>query len=446
MSNQSDIFLAYDIRGEVGTQLTTDLAHNVGRAFADWLPESGKVAVGRDMRPDSAELADALISGLLKQGRDVVDIGQVTSDMIYFAVGEMNLAGGAMVTASHNPGKYNGIKLCREQAKGVSLDAGLSEIRDAALAQKFKDPQETGTKTEEDVVEGWVEHAVAFAGEGLRPLKIAVDAGNGMAGAIVPRLQDKVPFEITPLYFELDGTFPNHEANPLKFETLKDLQKTIVNNGLDGGVAFDGDGDRALLVDELGQPLTGSITTAIMANYFLDREPGSTVLYNAIVSNIVPETVAKLGGKSERTRVGHSYIKQKMREYDAVFAGEHSAHYYFRDNYCADSGLIAALTVLGVLSRSGKKLSELAAEYRVYANAPEINFQVDDKAGTIAKIKAAFSEGTQDELDGLSVRFEDWWFNLRPSNTEPLLRLNIEAKTEELLDEKLKQIQSLIEA
>lgn len=446
MSVVADIFKAYDIRGKVGTELTEQLAENVGRGFADWLPNEGPVAVGRDMRPDSAGLAKAAIEGLTAQGRDVWDIGQVTSDMIYFAVGEYNLAGGMMVTASHNPGEYNGIKLCREGAGGVSLDAGLDEVRDAALSGSFKPNDTTGEATEKSVVEAWVDHALNFAGEGLRPLKIAVDAGNGMAGAIVPHLDGKTPFEITPLYFELDGTFPNHEANPLKKETLKDLQKTVLDYSLDAGIAFDGDGDRAVLVDETGQPISGSVTTALLADYFLENNPGATILHNAICSRVVPETIQAAGGTAIRTRVGHSYIKQKMREHDAVFAGEHSAHYYFRDNFSADSGLIAAVTALGVLSRSQRPLSELVDQYKTYVASGEVNFEVEDKQAATEQAKEAFADGTIDELDGLTVNYDNWWFNLRPSNTEPLLRLNVEAKTQELLDQKLNELSRLIDA
>ncbi len=429
MTDVSHIFKAYDIRGKVGDELNDELARNVARAFADWLPEDGAVAVGYDMRPDSKDLATAAIDGLKLQGREVIEIGQVASDMIYFAVGSLNLAGGLMVTASHNPGEYNGIKLCREGAGGVALDSGLSDIRDKALSCDFQERQQ-GSVVQKDIMDAWVDHAIEFAGEGLEPLKIAVDAGNGMAGAVVPHLNGKVPFEITPLFFELDGTFPNHQANPLKFETLRDLQKTITDNNLDGGVAFDGDGDRAVLVDELGEPLTGSVTTALLAEHFLAAKPSGTVLYNAICSRIVPETIERLGGKAIRTKVGHSLIKQKMKQHVAIFAGEHSAHYYFADNYRADSGLIAALAVLGLLSRSGKKLSELAAPYRKYVNSPEINFEVADKEAMIERIKQEYSDGEIDELDGLTVNYDDWWFNIRASNTEPLLRLNVEASTE----------------
>ena len=364
MAGVSHIFKAYDIRGKVGDELNEELAQNVARAFADWLPEEGKVAVGYDMRPDSQELAQAAVKGLTQQGRDVIDIGQVASDMIYFAVGSMELAGGLMVTASHNPGEYNGIKLCREGAGGISLETGLSDIRDKALAKQF-DQQEPGEVEQQNIMDAWVDHAIGFAGDDLEPLRIAVDAGNGMAGAVIPHLEGKVPFKITPLFFKLDGTFPNHEANPLKFETLKDLRQTVLDNKLDAGVAFDGDGDRAVLVDEHGEPLTGSVTTAILADHFLRDSLGGTVLYNAICSRIVPETVEKHGGTSIRTRVGHSIIKQKMAEHEAIFAGEHSAHYYFADNFHADSGLIAAMVALGVLSRSGKTLSELAEPFRV---------------------------------------------------------------------------------
>ena len=298
MSDLAAVFKSYDIRGRVGDELNADFAQKVGRAFADWLPEGGTVAVGRDMRPDSGELADAVIAGLRAQGRDVLDIGQVTSDMIYFAVGSLGLAGGAMITASHNPGKDNGIKLCREEAKPVGLDSGLDQIRDAVLAGKFADAGASeGNLEKRDLSEDWVQHVLSFIdADKLKPLRLAVDAGNGMAGAIFPELEPYVPWEITEMYFELDGTFPNHEANPLKFETLKDLIARIRADKLDGGIAFDGDGDRAFLVDETGTPLTGGVMSAMMAEYFVGLHPGANIVYDVRNSRSVPRVVTKAGG------------------------------------------------------------------------------------------------------------------------------------------------------
>jgi phosphomannomutase len=349
MADLSNIFKAYDIRGKVGSELNPEVVGNVGKALADWLPQEGAVAVGRDMRPDSAELAAAMMAGLQAQGRDVIDIGEVTSDMIYFAVGDLKLAGGAMVTASHNPGEYNGIKLCREEAKPIGIESGLAEVRDAALSGNFKQSSAQGNSSTQDLSEEWVQHVLSFVDvDKLKPLRIAVDAGNGMAGKIFPELEPYVPWEVSEMYFELDGTFPNHEANPLKFETLTDLIKNIKNNNLNGGVAFDGDGDRAFLVDETGEVLPGNVMNAMLAEYFLDKHPGSAILYDLRSSRVVPETIEAKGGKPVRTRVGHSFIKQVMREQNAPFGGEVSGHFYFRDNFYADSGLIAA--VIGLYS------------------------------------------------------------------------------------------------
>jgi phosphomannomutase len=441
-----NIFKAYDIRGKVGSELTPAVVETVGKAFAAWLPNEGAVAVGRDMRPDSLELAQSLIKGLRAQGRDVWDIGEVTSDMIYFAVGNFNLAGGAVVTASHNPGAYNGIKFCREEAKPVGQETGLFEVRDLAAKNDFSPAAAEGTLVEKDIVENWVTHVLSFIDTGeLKPLKIVVDAGNGMAGKIFPELEPYVPFEVEELYFELDGTFPNHIANPLEAKNLVDVIAAIKQHGSDAGVAFDGDGDRAVLIDETGEPLTGTVMTALLAEYFLKLHPGETVLHNAICGRAAVEAINKSGGKPVRTRVGHSFIKGDMRTHNAIFAGEHSGHYYFKDNFMADSGLIAAVIGLYILSKSGKKLSELAAPFRkAYVQIGETNFEVADKDAMLKKIVAEFPDGEIDWLDGLTVGFRDAWFNVRPSNTEPLLRLNAEAKTQAGLDQLVAKVTKLI--
>jgi len=446
MLDISQIFKAYDIRGRVGSELTGEIAERIGRALADWLPTTGTVAVGRDMRPDSAELAEAIISGLRAQGRDVMDIGEVTSDMIYFAVGKYKLAGGAMVTASHNPGVYNGIKLCREEVKPIGEESGLLTIRDLVINNKFTPTAKKGQLTTKDIVEDWINHVLTFIDPGkLQPLRIAVDAGNGMAGKIFPELEPYVPWHVTELYFELDGTFPNHEANPLKPENLNDLIKTIKANHLDGGIAFDGDGDRAVLIDEKGEPLSGTVTTALLARYFLEKYPGATILLNAICGQAAVEAIVAAGGKPVRTRVGHSFIKADMRTHSAVLAGEHSGHYYFLNNFMADSGLIAAVIGLFIVGQSGQKLSKLAAPFREsYVQIPETNFEVADKAAALKKIALAFKDNQQDNLDGLTVNFGQAWFNVRPSNTEPLLRLNAEAKTAENLQQIVTKVTQLI--
>jgi phosphomannomutase len=449
MSDLASVFKSYDIRGRVGDELNADFAQKVGRAFADWLPEAGTVAVGRDMRPDSGELADAVIAGLRAQGRDVLDIGQVTSDMIYFAVGSLQLAGGAMITASHNPGKDNGIKLCREEAKPVGLDTGLDQIRDAVLAGKFADAGASeGNLEKRDLSEDWVQHVLSFIdADKLKPLRLAVDAGNGMAGAIFPELEPYVPWEITEMYFDLDGTFPNHEANPLKFETLKDLIARIRADKLDGGIAFDGDGDRAFLVDETGTPLTGGVMSAMMAEYFVGLHPGANIVYDIRNSRSVPRVVTEAGGTAVISKVGHSIIKQKMRDADAPFGGEASGHFYFRDNWYADSGLIGAVIGLYVAGLSGKKLSELREFYTHFKTIPETNFTVADKDAALARIQAAFPqpEHQHDNLDGLTVVVNDHtWFNVRGSNTEPVMRLNAESSDQKTLDDLVAKVKDLI--
>jgi len=447
MNNLETIFKAYDIRGKVGSELNKDSVQAIGQAFGQWLPKPGIVAVGRDMRPDSSDLAQAIIAGLRASGHDVWDIGEVTSDMIYFVTGHYGLAGGAMITASHNPGEYNGIKLCREEAMPIGEESGLFEIRDLVLDAKLKPVSKQGSLTEKDVCDDWISHIMSFVDVAkLKPLKIAVDAGNGMAGKIFPELEPHVPFEVEELYFELDGSFPNHIANPLEPKNLVDLQAAIAKYGSDVGVAFDGDGDRAVLVDETGVPLTGTVMTALLADYFLGKHPGATILHNAICGRAAIEAIKSAGGKPIRTRVGHSFIKSDMRKHNAVFGGEHSGHYYFKDNFMADSGLIAAIVALAVLSSSGKKLSELVAPFRrAYLQIPEANFEVADKTKIMQKIAASFSEGKQDWLDGLTVNFPDYWFNVRPSNTEPLLRLNAEAKTKNQLDVIVERVSRLID-
>lgn len=446
MADISHIFKAYDIRGKVGSELTPAVAEAVGRAFADWLPQKGQVAVGRDMRPDSAELAQALIKGLREQGRDVLDIGEVTSDMIYFAVGKRQLAGGVVVTASHNPGEYNGIKLCRDGAQAVGENSGLLDIRDAALAGKFESVASEGNLEQADVVEDWISHVLSFIDvDKLKALNIAVDTGNGMAGKIMPELEPYVPWQVTELYFDLDGSFPNHEANPMKFETLAELIKTIKENGLYGGMAFDGDGDRAFLVDEKGEVLTGGVMCAMLSDHFLKQFPGSNIIYDARNSHSVLDVIKRAGGNPVRTRVGHSFIKQTMREMDAPFGGEASGHFYFRDNWYADSGLIAAVIGLYVATLSGKKLSELREQYTLYPAIPETNFVVEDKAAAIERVEAAFPDVKPDHLDGVTLDFGNGsWINVRPSNTEPVLRLNAEAKTQAELDKLVAKVTELI--
>ncbi|MEI6741906.1 MAG: phosphomannomutase/phosphoglucomutase [bacterium] len=444
MKFNESIFKAYDIRGKVPSELTPDVARAVGRALADFLP-TGEIAVGRDMRPDSSELATALTAGLTEQGRDVVDLGQITSDMMYYAVGQYDFAGGAMVTASHNPGEYNGIKLTAMGVAPIGEDTGLNVIKQTIVGDAYKPSMANGSVRSIDILEGWVKHALTFA-PNLTALKVGIDAGNGMGGIIVPELEKLTKLKISGLYLELDGTFPNHPANPLVFENLKDLIELVKANQLDCGIAFDGDGDRAFMVDENGEVVSGSVLGALLSEHFLKLSPGATILYNAITSRMVPETIAAAGGKSIRTKVGHSFIKADMRRSGAVFACEHSGHFYFQDNYNADSGVIAALCVLDIISQSGKKLSELCKPLRQkYVDSGEINFDVSDKAKTITLVSEKYHDGKIDSLDGTTISYPDWWFNLRPSNTEPLLRLNVEAKNPEILKQNLEVISKIIQ-
>lgn len=439
------VFKAYDIRGLVGSEITEDLAFGVGRALADFLPGDGPVAVGYDMRPESASYAQRLREGIIRQGREVWDIGLVTTDMIYFAAGHYGLAGGAMVTASHNPGQYNGIKLCAADAAPIGHETGLAEIRRMVEGDAFKKTERHGTVLQRDISGDWIDHALSFVDPKAWPAwNVGVDAGNGMAGIIIPKLEPKLPEHITELFFKLDGTFPNHPANPHVPENLKQLDKAIQTEGLDYGLAFDGDGDRAVLVDEKGQPVPESVAGAALAEYFLAREPGATVLYDVRTSRIVPESVTAKGGKAVRTAVGGDTIKAKLRETGAVLGIEASGHYYFRDNFHSDSGLIAALLLMQILADGQLKPSELCRKYQKYFDSGEINLEVADKQKALEDLSVHFGDGQQDRLDGLTVSYPDWWFNARPSNTEPFLRINVEGADTQIVKNKTEEITRLI--
>jgi phosphomannomutase len=438
------IFKAYDIRGKVGTELSDAACNQIGRAFADYLPQEGVVAVGHDMRPDSARLAVQFIEGLRKQGRDVWDIGQVTSDMIYYAVGKFNLAGGAVITASHNPGEYNGIKLYRDKVTPVGLDSGLDQIRDAVLNGSFKDAAVIpGTSTPRSITEDWVTHCLAFITE-LKPFAIAIDAGNGMAGAILPSILPKLSLKVEEMYFQPDGTFPNHEANPQKPENLADLIAKVKEHELDFGIAFDGDGDRAGFVDDKGRMVLGSDLLSIVARYYLLKYPGAKIVHEVRTSRSTIELIKKWGGEPIRAKAGRVFIGAKLREVNAPFGGETTGHFFFTENFDADSGLITALVAMQAISDSGKKLSELVDEYHLYAMGPEINFEVADATDALAKLREAFKDGEQDELDGLTVNYPTKWFNMRASNTEPVIRLNVEAASRPELDEFIAKIKAVI--
>ena len=434
MRDLSDIVKAYDIRGVVGEQLDAALVRRVGAAFARLVAGEGasSVVVGHDMRDSSPELAAAFADGVTAQGLDVVSIGLCSTDMLYFASGSLDLPG-AMFTASHNPARYNGIKMCRAGAAPVGQETGLATIK-ADIEAETPDAEgvTTGSVSERNLLEDYGAYLRGLVDlSSIRPLKIVVDAGNGMGGYTVPSVLGGLPLDIVPMYFELDGNFPNHEANPLDPKNIVDLQAKVREVGADAGVAFDGDADRCFVVDERGEPVSPSAITALVAVRELAKDPGAAVIHNLITSKAVPEIVAEHGGRPVRTRVGHSFIKQEMAKTGAIFGGEHSAHYYFRDFWRADTGMLAALHVLAALGGQDQPLSELTAEYSRYAASGEINSTVSDQAGRMTAVKDAYAgrEGvTVDELDGLTVNLPDGsWFNLRPSNTEPLLRLNVEA-------------------
>jgi phosphomannomutase len=420
------IFKAYDIRGVYPDELNDDIARRVGNAFVAFT-QPAVVLVGRDMRPSSEPLAAAFADGATLAGADVVELGLISTDLVYFASGKLD-APAAMFTASHNPAQYNGIKLCRPGAAPVGQDTGLNDIKAMVASGLLERAEERGRIEQRDLLPDYVHHVHSFVDmDALRLLRVVADTANGMGGVVVPAVFADLPFELSILFPELDGTFPNHPADPTQPENLKDLQRAILDSGAEVGLAFDGDADRMVLVDDQAQPVSGSITTAMLAKAILEKHPGETIVYNLICSKAVPEVIREMGGTPVRSRVGHSFIKQVMAETGAIFGGEHSAHFYFRDNFRADSGVIAGLMMLEQLSRANKPLSELRRPFERYVQSGEINTRVDDPQAVIERVAAAYSDAHQDRLDGLTVDLGDWWFNLRPSNTEPLLRLNLEA-------------------
>ncbi|MFA5707332.1 phosphomannomutase/phosphoglucomutase [Mycolicibacterium sp.] len=445
------VIKAYDVRGLVGEEINADFVTAVGAAFARLVrANSSTVVVGYDMRASSPELAAAFAAGVTAQGLDVVRIGLASTDQLYFASGLLDCAG-AMFTASHNPAAYNGIKLCRAGAKPVGQDSGLATIRDEVIDGVPDHDGPAGTVTDRDVLADYGEFLRSLVDlAGLRPLKVAVDAGNGMAGHTTPAVLGPVEaLQVLPLYFELDGTFPNHEANPLDPANLVDLQNFVLDSGADIGLAFDGDADRCFVVDEQGRPVSPSAVTALVAARELSREIGATVIHNLITSRAVPELIIERGGTPVRSRVGHSYIKGLMAETGAIFGGEHSAHYYFRDFWGADSGMLAALYVLAALGHSDRPLSELTADYQRYEASGELNYTVEDAPACVEAVLKWFGNRVQslDHLDGVTVDLgDDSWFNLRTSNTEPLLRLNVEARTTEDVRDIVEQVTAQIDA
>ena len=446
MGEYAKIFKAYDIRGIVPDELDETVAGAVGAAFARMTGAQTIVTV-HDMRTSSPPLAEAFGAGAASQGADVLSAGLGSTDMLYYASGSLGIPG-AMITASHNPAKYNGIKLCRAGARPVGAETGLVELRAMAEDGVPAAQGAPGTITARDLLSGYADHLKTLVDlSAIRPLTVAVDAGNGMAGHTVPKVFEGLPISLVPLYFELDGTFPNHEANPIDPKNLVDLQRAVVSSGADIGLAFDGDADRCFVVDERGEIVSPSVLTALIAVRELAREPGATIIHNLITSRAVPEIVSAHGGKPVRTRVGHSFIKAEMAETGAIFGGEHSGHFYFRDFWFADSGMLAGLHVLAALGSQDGPLSSLLSEYARYHASGEINSEVSDQRAATERVRAAFADRdgvTTDELDGLTVDSGTWWFNLRPSNTEPLLRLNVEAPDEATLTDIRDQVLRIV--
>ncbi len=432
-----NIFKSYDIRGKYPSELDDQTSRKIGVSMAQFFkeknPNARNIVVGRDMRTSSKSLTNALIEGLCAAGLNVINIGVVSTEMTYFAVGNYQYDGSVMVTASHNPAEYNGYKICREQAIPVSFETGIERI--AKLTKQYHPPrgEQLGKVVVSDIFKDYKKHVLKFASN-LRHLRVVVDAGNGMAGKTVPLVFEGLPVEIIPLYFELDGSFPNHEANPLKPENMADLQKKVRETRAHLGVAFDGDADRCMFVDEMGRIIGSDIITALLARQFLEREKGAAILYDVRSSWVVPEEIKASGGMPYRERVGHAYMRASLREKKAVFGGELAGHYYFRDNYYSDSAMAAFLMVLEILSTRRVPFSNIIAPLRRYYATGEINFEVEDKDARIIEIEKKFSNGKIDHLDGVTVEYPDWWFNVRKSNTEPLLRLNLEGKTPEIMD------------
>ncbi len=438
-----NIFRDYDVRAIVPDELDKEGAERIGQVLVElFKPET--VALGHDMRVSADDIAGGIAEGVMKQGADVVDLGLISTDMAYFAAGKYGFDLALSISASHNPPEYNGFKLVKKNAIAVSGDSGIYKIRDLATSnRKIKTSLKKGKRVKKNIVDDYVKHCLNFINvKKVKPFKVVIDAGNAMAGYLIPKFAPFLPLKIIPLYFELDGTFPNHIPNPLKPENVADLEKKVLTEKADLGMAFDGDADRIYFIDEKAKFINGTIITAIIAEALLKKHPGETILYNAVVGRIAPETIKKFGGKGIRVRVGHTLIKEAMRKHNALFAGEHSGHYYFRENYYADSAFIAMLSCLELFSEKNKPLSLIASEFDKYPIIPETNFEVEDKTAMMEKIESAYKKKATkiDWLDGISVWFKDSWINVRPSNTQPLLRLNIEADNQKILAERKKDL------
>ena len=439
----NNIFKAYDVRGVYPAEINEEIAYNIGRAFAVFT-QAKKIIIGRDMRVSGIALVENFAQGVIDQGIDALLVGEISTDCSYFAAGKFNLPA-AMFTASHNPRQYNGIKFSLSGAVPISEDTGLKKIQQISEEKKWPAVNKKGIIEKKDILNEYIEHALSLIDKNkIKPLAVAIDAGNGMAGKMIPLVKKGLPIKILPLYFDLDGSFPHHEANPIKLENVADLIKTVQEKHADLGLAFDGDADRVFFIDELGQRVSSSLITAMISEQILKKNPSAKIIYNVPCSKIVPETVTSCGGIPIKERVGHSFIKATMKKENAIFGGEHSGHYYFKDNYFADSGLIAALIVLEIISEMNQPFSAILKPYKKYFAIEETNSEVQDKTAKMQELKEKFPDAQIEELDGVTFNFPDYWFNVRPSNTEPLLRLNLEANNEALKKQKTAEILNII--
>lgn len=449
MTINHSIFHDYDVRAVIPTELDGEGAERIGQVLVE-LFKPKTVAVGHDMRISAKEIAGGLKEGVLKQGAEVIDLGLISTDMAYFAAGKYGYDLAVAVSASHNPAEYNGFKLVKKGAVAISGESGIYDIRDLAISRKeIKSAKERGRIIKKDITEAFVRHCLSFVDpKKIKPFKVVIDAGNAMAGYMIPKFEKYLPIKIIPLYFELDGNFPHHLPNPILPEATRDLKKKILQQKADFGIAFDGDSDRMYLMDEKGALLSGTVTTAMLSEMLIKKNPGETILYNAVCGRVVPEIIKKNKGKAIRVRVGHTLIKEAMRKSDACFAGEHSGHYFFRDNFYADSAFVAMLLALELISQKNQPLSQIRQYYEKYPTIPETNFEVEDKMGVMRRFEKDYKNKAEsiDWLDGISIWFKDGWVSVRPSNTQPLLRLNIEADNKEILLKMKKEFSRKIES
>ncbi|PIS09623.1 phosphomannomutase/phosphoglucomutase [Candidatus Beckwithbacteria bacterium CG10_big_fil_rev_8_21_14_0_10_34_10] len=445
---KANIFRDYDVRAIVPQELDKKGAIRIGQVLVN-LFKPKTVAIGHDMRITADEIAGGIAEGIMIQGANVTDLGLISTDMAYFASGKYGYDLALSVSASHNPSEYNGFKVVKKGAIAISGNSGIYDIRDLALSdEKFIPAKKRGILSKRDIYDEFIKHCLSFTNlKKIKPFKVVIDAGNAMAGFIIPKFEKYLPIKVIPLYFKLDGNFPNHIPNPLLPEATSDLKKEVLKKKADFGLAFDGDGDRMYFIDEKGKLVTGTITTAMISEMILRKNKNKTILYNAVTGKIVPQIIKKYGGKGIRVRVGHTLIKEDMRKYKAYFAGEHSGHYYFKENYYADSAFVAMLIALELISEENKTLSEITGKYDIYPSIPETNFEVKDKEKVMKNIEKHYKSKADkiDWLDGVTIWFKDWWANIRPSNTQPLLRLNIEADNNEILIEKENEFTDLIQ-